>query len=245
VGRRFGAETSLRKPRIELGRDGEHWELLVDGVPYSSFHPDRPWSGYVWDALAATVLLCPTAAPSVLLLGCGGGTVLQLVRRLRPAARLTAVELDPRVLRFARRRFGLGSEGAEIVEGDGVEFLARTRRRFDLVVDDMYAPSASGLARPVRDEVAHLRRVSERLAPRGVAVTNATSDDDPPGLEIAVRDAHHEIFAHRVALEPRLGENVVLVGSRRRLETRALRRPRGIADAFDREGLAGVRVRKA
>jgi spermidine synthase len=231
--------------KIELGKDGEHWELLVDGVAYSSFHPDRPWSGYVWDALAATVLLVPAAGPRVLLLGCGGGTVLQLVRRLRPDAQLTAVELDPKVLRFARRRFALEEWGAEVIEGDGVEFLARTRRRFDLVVDDMYAPGPAGLVRPVDGEEAHLRRVAARLRPGGVAVTNATSDDDPPGLELAVREAHHAVFAHRVAIEPRLGDNLVFASSRRRMDGKAVRRPAGVTEPADLDGLAGLRLRKA
>lgn len=230
--------------KIELGRDGEHWELLVDGVAYSSFHPERPWSGYVWDALAATVLLVPALAPKVLLLGCGGGTVLQLVKRLRPDSRLTAVELDPKVLRFARRRFALEDWGAEVVEGDGVEFLARSRRRYDLVVDDMYGPGPKGLVRPVADEEAHLGRVAARLAPGGVAVTNATSDDDPPGLELAVREAHHAVFAHRMVIDPPLGDNRVFAGSRRRMDGRAIRKPRTVEDPADLDGLAGLRLRR-
>lgn len=228
-----------------MGQDGEHQELLVDGVAYSSFHPDRPWSGYVWDALAAALLLSAAPAPQVLLLGCGGGTVLQLAGRIRPEARITAVELDPRVLRFARRKFSLGDWGAEIVEGDGVEYLARSRRRFDLIMDDMYGPGPQGLVRPVADEEAHLRRLAARLSPTGIAVTNSTSDDDPPGLEQAVRAAYREVFPHRVAIHPRLGENVVLAGSRVRLEGARVRKPVGLEDPSDLEGLSGVRLKKA
>ena len=235
----------LGKARIELGQDGEHHELLVDGVSYSTFHPERPWSGYVWDALASALLLAPGPEPTVLLLGCGGGTVLQLASRIRPDARITAVELDPRVLRFARRRFGLGDWGAEIIEGDGVEYLARSRRRFDLVMDDMYGPGEQGLLRPVDDEEQHLRRIAARLSPSGIAVTNSTSDDDPPGLEQALRAAYRVVFSHRIAIHPRLGDNVVLAGSRRRLEGARVRKPAGIEDPCDLDGLAGVRLKKA
>lgn len=235
----------MARARIEMGQDGEHQELLVDGVAYSSFHPDRPWSGYVWDALAGSLLLAPAEAPEILLLGCGGGTVLQLASRIRPQARITAVELDMRVLRFARRKFALEEWGAEIIEGDGVEFLARTRKRFDLVMDDMYGPGERGLVRPVDDEEAHLRRVAARLTAAGIAVTNSTSDDDPPGLEQEVRAAHRAVFPHRVAIHPRLGENVVLAGSRRRLDGSRVRKPVGIDDPSDLDGLAGLRLKKA
>ena len=39
-------------------------------------------------------------------------------------ARISAVELDPRVIDLARERFDLDRVGAEIVIGDGLEFLA-------------------------------------------------------------------------------------------------------------------------
>ena len=106
-----------------------------------------------------------------------------LMRRLRPKARLTTVEIDRRVLRLARRRFDLDAREAEILEGDGLEFLARTRRRFDLVIDDMFGAGPKGLERPVLDETAHLKLITRRLNWAGVAVTNSTSDDDPPDLE--------------------------------------------------------------
>ena len=186
-----------RAGRVELGRDGEHVELLVDGVAYSSFHAERPWSGYVWDAIAATVCLVRREDPSVLLLGCGGGTALTLMRRLRPRARLMTVELDRRVLRVARRRFGLDEIGADVVEGDGCEFLERTRRRFDLVVDDMFGAGSDGLVRPVADETTHLRRMGRRLRPGGIAVTNSTSDEDPPGLDISTTSMElRKILSH-------------------------------------------------
>ena len=200
------------RPRVAVARVAGRLELQVDGVAYSVFDSDGPWSGYVWDALAASVLLHPEPAPRVLMLGCAGGTVLALVRRLRPRARLTAVELEPGMIAVARERFGLDDHGAEVIEADGVAWVDRTRRRFDVIVDDMYAAGRRGLQRPVGDEEDWLARVASRLAPGGIAVTNATTDDDPPGLAVAVRDAHRAVFADVVSLEPRLGMNVVFAG---------------------------------
>lgn len=230
---------------LEIAREGRRIDLLVDGISYSTWHPDQPWSGYVWDPLAACVLLRDWRAPRVLLLGAGAGTVLLLARRLRPDAQLTAVERDARVLRAARERFGLDAIDAEVVEGDGLDWLARTRRRFDLVLDDMYCPGADGLARPVADEGAHLGLVASRLVEGGVAATNSTTDDDPPGLESALATAYRARLPHRVRLVPRLGWNVVLAGSTQPLDSRAVRDALSRLDPVDRVGVAGVKLRRA
>ena len=228
---------------MTLGRDGQRLELLVGGVLYSSFHPERPWTGYVWDALAVTGLLVPSQAPRVLLLGCGAGTVLVLLRRLLPHAHLTAIELDGRVLELARERFHLDDIGAEVLEDDGLAFLARSRRKFDVIVDDMFQHDGAGLQRPVDDEEAHLRRVAEHLAPGGVAATNSTTDEDPPGLPRTLRAAYRAVFPKRLLLTPRLGYNVVLAGSTRRLSVAAFRRRAEAADPQDVLGACRVKLR--
>ena len=64
----MGSSRTTRTGRagsIRLGRDGEHLELLVDGVSYSTFHAERPWSGFVWDAIASTILLVGKPDPQV------------------------------------------------------------------------------------------------------------------------------------------------------------------------------------
>ena len=228
--------------RIDLSRAGRRVDLVVDGVPYSTFHPDKPWSGYVWDALAATGLLVEPREPSILLLGGGGGTVLLLLRRLLPDAVLTAVELDPRVIDLARERFDLDRVGAEIIIDDGLEFLAKTRRRFDLVLDDMYAPGPNGLRRPVPDERFHLARMVARLAPNGVAATNSTTDDDPPGLERRLRVAYRAVLSHVGELRPRLGYNVVIAGSQSPLRFDAYRARVAALGTVDAQGIGGVRT---
>lgn len=230
--------------RIELERSGRRVDVTVDGIPYSTFHPDRPWSGYAWDALAAAAVLCDQPAPSVLLLGAGAGTVLVLLRRILPGASLMAVELDPRMIELGRERGGLDASGAEIVVGDALAFLAGTRRTFDVILDDLFAPCASGLRRPVADEAAHLGVIARRLRPGGVAATNSTTDGDPPGLERAIAAAHREVFRHRVRLAPPRGYNAIHAGSAAPLRPARLREAAARLPAEDARGLSAVRPRR-
>ena len=108
----------------------------------------------------------------------------------------------------------------------------------------MYAPSPAGLRRPVEDETVHLRRIATRLEPAGVAATNSTTDEDPPGLERSLRTAYRAVFDHRVLLRPRLGYNVVIAGSRVALRTGGIRSGLDSLPSADRAGVAAVRVRR-
>ena len=239
------SDPDMKGASIGLQRAGRRTDVVVDGIPYSTFHPDRPWSGYAWDAIAASAAWVREPKPSVLLLGAGAGTVLVLLRRLLPDAELLAIELDPRMIALGRERGGVADSGAEVILGDAVEALGRMRRKFDLVLDDMFAPTAGGLGRPVADEAAHLRRIAARLRPGGVAATNVTTDGDPPLLERTVAAAYGDVFAHRLKLSPRRGWNAIFAGSAAPLPARRLKERADELGADDREGLLSVRVRKA
>ena len=91
-------------PHVRVQRTGDGKFLLVDGSCASIWRPGQAFTGGSWDLLAAPVLLAPAdRAPRVLLLGVGGGTVIRVVRALRPEADIVAIDLDAEVLAVARR----------------------------------------------------------------------------------------------------------------------------------------------
>lgn len=89
-----------------------------------SLLPDRGRTGYeVYAAgMEASALekarLLPFVRPGVIAeIGCGTGTVLELLRRTFPDSRLVGVDLSPEMLRRCRERF----PALELVRGDAVE----------------------------------------------------------------------------------------------------------------------------
>jgi spermidine synthase len=84
----------------------------------------------------------------VLLLGLGGGSVAHAVRGLDPQAELVGVEWDEAVQGLARRHFGIGDLGMEIVVDDALRYLRRERRRFDLIVEDLFIGNAKRVRKP-------------------------------------------------------------------------------------------------
>jgi spermidine synthase len=70
-----------------------------------------------------------------LLIGCGGGTLATMLRRVGIA--VTVVDIDPAAFALARRYFNL-PEDVTCHVADGVKFLAESKDRWDAIVLDAY-----------------------------------------------------------------------------------------------------------
>lgn len=172
--------------RVQPTREGKF--LFVDGSCASVWQPGRATTAGSWDLLAAPVLLAGGQAPRVLLLGVGGGTVIRVIRALRPAAAVTAIDLDAEVLAVARREFALDRLGATIVCAEAAAYLRSlpAAERFDVVIDDVYERAGADMRKP-RGWPATLRRAMARLRPDGVLVCNALDRRDALALAAALR----------------------------------------------------------
>ncbi len=169
---------------LEVRAAGRTRRLYVDGVYHTSWNPGRALTGAVWDPLAlATFCVRPEGARSALVLGVGGGAALRMLHAFAPPARLVGVEWDAQVLAAARRWFGLDETGAELVVGDARAWVRRNaRRRFELVVDDLYAEEGGEPVRPPGlDDDAWWRRVVALVAPGGALVVNFVAQRDLTG----------------------------------------------------------------
>ena len=85
---------------------------------------------------------------SVLQVGLGSASFTRFLHRHRPAARVTVVELLPEVVSAARQFFKLPEESPRLrIEiADAHDWLARTTRRFDLIlVDGFDAEGRAGM----------------------------------------------------------------------------------------------------
>jgi len=168
---------------VRQGRDG--LELRVDGTLASLHRPDGAVTGVVWWALAAPIVLLPPGRRRVLLLGLAGGSVARAVRALEPQAEIVGVEHDAEVVRMARQHLGLDRLNVELAMGDALDFLRRDRRRFDLIVEDLFV----GASRSVRKPDWLLERgyplFGSHLRRGGIVVSNTIHE--MPGIVRAMR----------------------------------------------------------
>jgi spermidine synthase len=215
-------------PRVEVRRTSRGLELRLDGTLASSHPTLGAGAGPVWDALALPVLaLPPERRRSALLLGLGGGSVARVLRALAPGIRIVGVEIDPGVVAAARSHLGLDAVGVEVVLADAIGALRAERRRFDLIVEDVFVGAVRDVRKPTGFPEPVLGLARRRLAPGGLLVCNTIHEG--PEVAAALRANGDDLLTIHV----RGFWNRILVAGRA-LDAGALRRA-----AAQEEAIAG------
>lgn len=77
---------------------------------------------------------------SVLILGLGGGSVIETLRNdFKYTQKITAVDIDPVVIEIANTEFNIiENEKLEIVCDDALNFVVQTDEQFDLIIIDLF-----------------------------------------------------------------------------------------------------------
>lgn len=134
----------------------------------------------------------------ILLVGLGGGSLAKFCRRELPRAQVTAVEIDPTVIRMSGEFGVVADERLAIVEADAADYVPAAQADTDVLLLDGFdvrgiAPSLGGSA--------FFDAARRRLRPRGLLVANlaGAEEDWRPHLGW-LRDAFEEqVILVRVA----------------------------------------------
>ena len=115
---------------------------------------------------------------NVLLLGLGGGSVVATLREdFAFSSPITAVELDPVVIRLAEEEFGIvATDTLRIVCADALDFVRTDTGQYDLIIVDLFIDTtvpASFLAAPF------WLAVHQRTAPGGQVLFNTIAASTP------------------------------------------------------------------
>ena len=83
-----------------------------------------------------------THPKSVLLLGLGGGTVVKLINKHWPKAKITAIEIDPVMIDFAKKYFNCRpNQQLSIINTDAFTWIKSSKQKFNLVLVDLFQGS--------------------------------------------------------------------------------------------------------
>jgi spermidine synthase len=143
----------------------------------SAMRVSRPWDlelAYT-RAMMGFLMFKPTPA-EVLMIGLGGGSLAKFIRKQRPQTRITAVEIDPRVIAAARTHFELPPDDAtlRVIEADGALYVRQHPGSADVILLDGFDAGNQVEALATQTFYAACRRV---LRPDGVLVVNLWGRD--------------------------------------------------------------------
>ena len=191
------------------------WDIDISeeaGVRYLHFGSEwvqgamriaRPWSlelEYTREMMASLLMRDHANWPRrILQIGLGAGSLTRFLYRHYPDARLTVVEIDPRVVYVARQHFRVPNDDERLhtVIGDGAEFVMKKGPGFDLILVDGF----DQFARPgTLDTLPFLLNARQRLAKDGIFVVNLLSRQK--GFRTSV-ERLKETFDNRCQVFPR------------------------------------------
>lgn len=144
--------------------------MVLDGVVQTTEKDEFIYH----EMLAHVPMLAHGKVNQVLIVGGGDGGMLREVLKHPGVQTVTQVELDSRVVTLCQKFLPNHSQGAfddtrvELVFDDGLRFVSRTDRQFDVIISDSTDPIGPGEALFSAD---FYRACKGRLTPGGVLVT--------------------------------------------------------------------------
>ncbi len=209
----------------QVRRAGRTLRLYTNGVFHSQYNPTRPVTGSVWDLLLLPAFFYPPGElQRILVLGVGGGAVIQNLRRFVQPQQITGIELNPVHLSVARRFFGVRGDDVQLVQADAIEWVRHYEGpAFDLVIDDLFGEVDGEPQRAVFADNTWVRTLLGLLSGEGAIVSNFASRLE---LDVSAYVAHASCrnrFVSGFRLTTDQNYNNVGVFLRRPVTTRQLR----------------------
>lgn len=199
--------------KIDVWSSGDEVEFRVAGAVHAWWHKERYLTGLAWDNIIAAALLHPETVPKkILMLGLAGGTTFRALRHLLPDAELHAVEIDEEVVHLARKHMALDELNIHIHIADAYKWLDKGKKKYDVIIDDVYLALADDVARPdVWDDVL-IKKFQSHLNPYGLFLTNLVRGEGHRAMQTKVRQAFRRNFFSHYEVRTPEGLNETLCG---------------------------------
>ena len=173
-------QKTIKDARYEVRTAGQTRRLYTDGVFHSQYNPEHVVTGGVWDILMLPALFYPKdTIQRVLVLGVGGGAVIQLLQHYIKPAEIIGVELNPVHIMLAKRYFGITNKLARLVQADAVKWLENySGPPFDMIIEDLFGEQDGEPVRAVKANKLWIEKLNSHLSPEGVLVMNFIGRND-------------------------------------------------------------------
>ncbi len=167
-------QKTLRGTRYEIRKAGNTTRLYTDGVFHSQYNPDHPITRSVWDLLMLPAFFYePDNIKRVLVLGVGGGSVIQLLHKHVQPDEIVGIELNPVHLTVAKRFFGINKRIAKLYAADAISWMEKYKGPpFDMIIDDLFGEIEGEGVRPIPLNTKWLNLLNKHTTRKGLIVAN-------------------------------------------------------------------------
>jgi spermidine synthase len=200
----FGMAYEVDRVLYEMQTDHQHLVLfehkffgkmlMLDGATQVTSRDE-----FIYHEMMTHVpILAHGNARQVLIVGGGDCGIAEEVLKHKSIARVTQVEIDASVVEFSKEHFPeftgpvLGNKRFELIIDDGMKYVARTERRFDIIIVDSTDPHGPGKVLFSHKFYAACRR---RMTKGGVMVTQNGVPIFQPGELTASIAKFRKLFA--------------------------------------------------
>lgn len=183
---------------VEFKRFGKG--LIIDGKVQSTLYDE-----HIYHELLVHPLLLSLDNPSnILILGGGEGATLREVLKHRSVKRVTMVDIDEKVINFAKKYLHEWHQGAfednrtKLVIGDGYKFVEETNEKYDAIILDLTDPIKDSTSYKLytKEFYEKLKRI---LNDNGGIATQATSPSFSLEVYVTIYNTVKEVFKHASA----------------------------------------------
>lgn len=211
--------------RYEVRMAGRTRRLYTNGVFHSQFNPDHPVSGSIWDLLMIPAFFyAPGKIRRILVLGVGGGAVMQQFQHFLKPEHITGVELNPYHLYVAKRFFYVKQDNVDLYYADAVQWVREyDGEKFDLIVDDLFGEDKGEPVRAVEANARWFRQLNKLLKRDGVLIVNFVSGRQLKKSAYFTDDKINRLFKSCFQLTAPLYENAIGAFLKRDSSQRLLR----------------------
>jgi len=200
---------------ITIG-NGSTRVLRLDDAYSTGEYPDgSPAFGYVIEAREAyNISKNPKRA---LVIGVGGGTQVEELKKAFPDMMVDGVEIDRKVIQTGETYFSLKKDNrTDIIIDDGRRFVKTTDRKYDLVVIDVFRGKGIPSHMTTLEFVKELKNVTN---PNAVVIINviSTFDGEKSRFLQLIYNTYSEEFSNVMVMplgsEPDKSQNIILIAT--------------------------------
>jgi spermidine synthase len=152
---------------------GDAIRLYRNKVLHSQWNASKPVSGKLWDLFLLSSFDNNKPIKRVLVLGAGGGAIINLIHHFFPKCHVDAIDLDDTHLYVARKYFKVSKKYCTLIHDDVKTWLiSNQNKKYDLIIDDVFFESDSIPYRSIQAQGLWVENLLVRLNKQGSLVIN-------------------------------------------------------------------------